>query len=103
MQQSCRSSDKRKFKLNNFENIINKTDIEELIKKQNYKCALSDLPLIPSDINLFPFKPSVDRIDNNKPHSKDNCQIVCLSVQFGKLTYNDKDVIDYINKIKIIN
>ncbi len=100
LQHSCRTSDKRKFKDIDTSTIITKEQIKQLIEKQNNKCAISGLPLIPSSINMFPYKPSVDRLDNTKPHTLDNCQIVCLAVQFGKLTYDNQYVINYLNEIK---
>lgn len=99
LQSSCRNYDKNKFKENN-DNILNKTEIKELIEKQNNKCAITGLPLIPCLINGFPLKPSVDRLDNSKGHTKDNCQIVCLAIQHGKLTHDSKKVIDYIESIR---
>jgi hypothetical protein len=99
LQSSCRTYDKNKFKENN-DNILNKIEIKELIEKQNNKCAISGLPLIPCTINGFPLKPSVDRLDNSKGHTKDNCQIVCLAIQHGKLTHDSEKVIDYIESIR---
>ncbi len=100
LQSSCRNCDKKKFKENNHENIINKTQIQELIEEQNYKCAISGLPLIPCSIKGFPLKPSVDRLDNTKGHTIENCQIICLAIQHGKLTHENDKIIDYIQSIK---
>jgi hypothetical protein len=100
LQGSCRSCDKNKFIENDDNKIINKTEIKELIEKQNNKCAITGLPLIPCSIKGFPLKPSVDRLDNSKGHIKENCQIVCLAIQHGKLTYDSEKVIDYIESIR---
>lgn len=68
-----------------FDNIRFKKDgdidhkyIEELIKKQNNKCSICK-----EEVLLKNWKPyccyqfSIDRIDNNKPHNKDNVRITC--------------------------
>ena len=83
---------------------ITTQEIKEMMKSQNYKCAISGLPLFfhPSE-KRFILQPSVDRIDNTKPHRRDNCHIVCLAIQFGKLTHSVEDVKAYINKIREIN
>lgn len=95
------TSDKKKF--GSVKTITTK-EIEEMIKMQNYKCAVSGLPLFfhPSE-KRFILQPSVDRIDNTKPHTKDNSQIVCLAIQFGRLTNSVEDVKTHINKIREIN
>lgn len=99
----CDSSkyyDKKKFNENDANKIISKNEIQELIVEQNNKCSITGLPLIPCLTNYFPLKPSVDRLDNKKGHTKDNCQIVCLAIQHGKLTHDTNKVIEYIESIR---
>jgi hypothetical protein len=97
---SCRSNDKKKFGI---ENIITKEEIEDLIDEQDNKCAITGIPLINTAQKYFPFKPSVDRINNDKGHIKDNCQIVCLAIQYGKLQRTNQEIKDYIEEIKEAN
>jgi hypothetical protein len=47
----------------------------------------------------FPFKPSIDRIDNSKPHNKDNVKIVCMAENYGR---NDYDVDKFVEHLKVI-
>lgn len=49
-----------------------------------WKCNLTGLPLYPSLEKFFPWDISVDRINNLIGHSKNNCQIVCRFINFGK-------------------
>ena len=32
----------------------------------------------------FPAKPSVDRLDNSKPHSLENCVLTCFAANIGR-------------------
>lgn len=95
---SCHVFDKR----NNFpvhESITSK-QVRQLQIKQNNKCAVSELEFINAKQQRFPFQMSIDRIDNSKGHTLDNCQLVCLAVQYGKLDKSNDAVIQYINEIK---
>ncbi len=38
--------------------------------------------------------------DNDKEHTKENCQIVCLAIQHGKLTHDTNKVINYVESIR---
>lgn len=54
----------------------------EILEKQNYKCALSGIPLT---CNLevgktFPTNVSVDRIEAGKEYTKENVQLVCRAL-----------------------
>lgn len=98
---NCKSVDRRKFP--DVKDTITSREIKEMIKKQDYKCAISGLPLHYSSINRFVLQPSVDRIDNAKAHIKDNCQIVCLAVQLGRLTNSIENTKAHIDKIRQIN
>lgn len=73
-----------------------KKDLEEMLKKQNYRCAITGIPFMNLHINKFPFKMSLDRIDSSKLHTLDNCHFVCLGIQYGK---NDKSMTEVINHI----
>ena len=66
-------------------NTITTKIVYELLWKQNWKCAITGLPLILSSKPLYPFCPSVDRIDNEiKEHSVENTHLVCRFVNFGR-------------------
>jgi hypothetical protein len=46
-----------------------------------------------SGVSHSPFRPSIDRIDNNKGYTKDNCRIVCVIYNKAKSDYSDLDVV----------
>lgn len=80
-------------------NIITVKEIKDLLIKQNNCCAITGIPLINAHILKFPFKMSLDRIDNTKLHTKDNCQLVCLAIQYGRNDKSIDEVKEYINEI----
>lgn len=45
---------------------------------------------------------SLDRIDNSKLHTADNCQLVCMAIQFGRSDKTIEEVKNYINEIRNI-
>lgn len=100
---SCRKTDIKKLGEEIRDTVITKKEIEEMIMDQDNKCAITGLPLISTKINRFPFKPSVDRLNNIIHHTKDNCQIVCLAIQYGKLTFSNEAIKNYIAELKEIN
>jgi hypothetical protein len=71
--------------------------LNKLLKEQNGRCKLSNVPLFwcPKQLNLA----SVDRIDSAKGYCKDNIQIVLCHVNFLKCTLSDKTTINIIEKI----
>lgn len=84
------------------ENISNEFTIEvinEIFKKQNGKDYFTGLPLIPTTIPFFPFKPSMDRLDNSKPHTIDNCVLVCLAGNYGR---NNNTIDEYKEHLRIL-
>jgi len=82
---------------------ISKEELIELYEEQNGCCAITGLPFYNVKEYKFPFKMSLDRIDNSKGHTKDNCQLVLLSIQFGKNEYSNEEVKKYIEEIRKCN
>lgn len=79
-------------------NIIVEIDInflEELLIKQNFKCALSGWPLISGYIKLKNYTLSIDRIDSSKSYNKDNIQLVHKDINYSKQDFDQ----DYFFKI----
>jgi hypothetical protein len=74
--------------------------LDELFKKQNYKCALTGLPLrierVVRKANLS--TASLDRIDNNLGYIKGNVQFVHKNVNMMKYTFN-QDYLIYMCKL----
>jgi hypothetical protein len=44
---------------------------------------------------MFPFSPSIDRIDSNKGYTKDNCRLVCTIVNFGLHRFGEQ-IYEYV-------
>lgn len=74
--------------------------IKEMWDKQNGLCFWFKIPMTITHKHKFPSKPSIDRIDNNKPYTKDNCVICCYSANIGRNTNNVDDWNDFLNLIK---
>jgi hypothetical protein len=53
-------------------------DIIDMLIAQGVRCAKYKHPLTFSSEGNCNFKISVDRIDPDKPHTKENCQLVCV-------------------------
>lgn len=73
-----RSYEPKDIKL--FERIgnISVEDVEEMLRKQNNICALCNEEVLLKDwLRNCCYQFSIDRIDNDKPHDKDNCRITC--------------------------
>ena len=59
------------------------------------KCEATGVDLIleqQENVQHTPFRPSIDRIDNAKGYTKDNCRVVCVIYNKAKSDYNDADV-----------
>lgn len=68
--------------------------IEQRLSKMKCEATGVDLVLeIRDDVFHSPFRPSVDRINNEKGYTKDNCQIVCVIFNKAKSDYATEDVI----------
>jgi hypothetical protein len=74
--------------------------IKQLWEKQNGLCFWFKIPMTITSKHKFPSKPSVDRIDNNKPYTKENCVLCCYSANIGRNTNNVDDWICFLNTIK---
>lgn len=62
--------------------LITKQDLLEIIKKQDYKCALSGIPLTCQLTQGKKYKTnaSLDRIIPGEPYTKENIQLVCAAL-----------------------
>jgi hypothetical protein len=85
---------KRRHKDNN----IDIEFINELFKKQNGLCYWFKVPLIPTQKQKHPQKPSLDRLDNSKGYTKDNVVLCCYSANIGR---NENDLETWENFLKI--
>ncbi len=93
---ACKKVDKKKYPV---ENTITIEQVKELLIKQNNKCAISGIEFINADINHYPFKMSLDRIDNSLGHTYENTQLVCMAINLAKSDKSNDDAIKYVNEI----
>jgi hypothetical protein len=94
---ACKNGDRAKNF--NLEETITIDQVRELLVKQNNKCAISGIQLNLAKERSHPCKISVDRINNSLGHTLENCQIVSLAIQRGKLDKNNDDTIKYVKEI----
>jgi hypothetical protein len=94
-------ADKKK---SNYEpsNLISVKDIKQLYIKQNGCCAITGIPFLNLKLDMFPFKMSLDRINNDGLHTIDNCQLVCMAIQYGRNNKSMEIITDYIETIRNI-
>jgi hypothetical protein len=60
------------------------------------KCEATGIDLVlevDQTVEHSAFRPSVDRIDNKKGYTKENCRITSVIFNKAKCDYNDDDVI----------
>ena len=81
----------------NYSENLTPEDLYQLLESQNFKCALSDYPLLPND-TLDDSKQnldlSLDRIDSSKGYEVGNVQWVTKYVNWAKNDLSQKDFID---------
>jgi len=78
--------------------------LKNLWETQEGKCKITSIPMIlsPSRYRKV-FKPdsaSIDRIDPTEGYIKGNVQFVCLSINYARNRFNDKDFLVFLNKIR---
>lgn len=80
---------------------IEKSDISDLYKQQDGRCAISGMALThkmleEKDTSKYPFNLSLDRIDSSKGYTRDNIQLVCNWIQTAKSDWKQKDFIEWM-------
>ena len=83
---------------------IKPKDLEKKINQQNFKCALSGLNItLPYNHNDFlinrNWTASVDRIDSDKPYTKNNIQFVHKDINKMKNNFDEKLFINYCKAV----
>lgn len=86
---------------------FDKVFLKELWEKQKGKCAITGIRMVldkdASSRQLREKKPnkaSLDRIDSSKPYRKDNVQFICMCVNYMKNTFQNDEIVEFIESIK---
>lgn len=82
-------------------------DLLKIWKKQNGKCAITNVDLIlPNDTKYKTinnnYKASIDRMDSNKPYTIDNVQFLSATMNYLKADMDDENVNEFIKIVKNI-
>ena len=80
---------------------LKRTDILEKLEEQNYKCALSGIPLT-CELRVgvkCPTNASIDRIEAGGPYTKDNIQMVCTSLNKWR---SDTSITDFVDMCRAV-
>lgn len=81
-----RNAEKRNLKFD-----VSMEFLDNLLKKQDYKCAISGLPIkIHMGRKTKITTASLDRIDNTKPYTEDNVQFLHKHINYMKWTHDQK-------------
>lgn len=87
----------------NRRSLLTKEILFDILKKQNYKCALTGVPLtcILKKGTTTKTNASVDRIEAGGPYTKDNVQLVCRAVNCWRNNTSISEFIEWCRKIVI--
>lgn len=67
-------------------------EVVHMIRSVKYRCSVTGTPLslqVMSADGRKPFAPSIDRIDNARGYTADNCRIVCLAANIAMNTWGE--------------
>jgi hypothetical protein len=92
---------KRGAKKRKIEFTITINDIKELWEKQKGLCAYTHIPItLHKKEKHTIYSASLDRIDSSKGYHKDNIELVCLFINYGKNGFEKKDVLNILKRFK---
>ena len=57
----------------------------------------SGIEMFPTKTKFYPFQPSIERIDNSKGHTMDNCVLCCFAENYGRNNMNYDDFKEWLN------
>lgn len=73
-------------------------------QQQDGKCAISQIPIIHETKRGFkPNSASLDRIDSKKGYVKGNIQFIAYSLNLGKSSFSNEQIIEFVNKLREIS
>ncbi len=73
------------------------------LKECKYRCSVTGVPLsleVLSRDGRKPFAPSIDRIDNERGYTADNCRVVCLAANIAMNTWGDQVLLTMLKYAK---
>lgn len=80
---------------------ITTDEIKAMLIAQDMKCSLTGIPFQQIiGTRYFPYRASLDRIDNSQGHTKENSQIVLLAINLGKNTCDNEKLKAYVEAIQ---
>lgn len=95
---SAQRAAKKRFdgRLRNLDFIINREFLFDLVKRQDYKCAITGMSMVHiwGDMRSA----SIDRIDSSKGYTPDNVQLVCKCVNLMKNDRSNDEVVGFLDE-----
>jgi hypothetical protein len=81
--------------------LLTKHDCIQLLKEQDYKCALTGIPLTCTleKGKICKTNASIDRIDPKGTYTKDNIQLVCAVINKLRIDMNINEFKDWCRKV----
>lgn len=73
--------------------------LDSRIAEIGYRCELSGVKFNMDD-SRSPAHPSIDRIDSSGGYTKDNCQIVCCSINYAKSNRTQAEFVAFLAKVR---
>ncbi len=88
---NARSKNRRRKKVLDID--INVKFLTDLFDSQKGRCAISQ-HLMTLEFKS-PYGVSIDRIDSSRGYTKDNVQLVCQVINFGKNTFSNEEMLEF--------
>jgi hypothetical protein len=77
--------------------------VEKQMERQHGLCYHSGIPMVITKDAHNLYKVSIERLDNNKRYSQENCVLVCLGINYGRLNTPLEFFQNYLRNIKTTN
>jgi len=74
------------------------TELVEIWEKQQGRCAITGILMRTK--TRTPYSASVDRIESSKAYTVDNVQLVCVAINYAKLTHSQEVIRQFVADIR---
>ncbi len=74
-------------------------DVLGLWDTQKGRCYWTGIALEISPVPMFPFQPSLERLRNHLPHTKDNCVLACWAINSARGKADIKTWIKFLHAL----